>query len=160
MKEFLFDHGANPWNYLPKPEIARHLQAIASGKTIGVVAEMDGQLAGFATCGQTSAFSRYEDSASPNARHGHISEAVVAPETRGKGIGAALLQQCVRQLAKAGITTVYVERHEENKASAAMMRKAGFEIIDTFPDHARRTNGSRRTAVSRYETQPESGETR
>ncbi|HLD85672.1 MAG TPA: hypothetical protein VI968_03890 [archaeon] len=48
-----------------------------------------------------------------------------------------------------GIKRVYAMRHEENGASARLMEKLGFEIIDTFNDPVKRHSGSRRTAVCR-----------
>jgi hypothetical protein len=42
---------------------------------------------------------------------------------------------------------VYIERHEENLASAGMMRKASFKLVGTFYDPQKRTAGSRNTSV-------------
>ncbi len=51
------------------------------------------------------------------------------------------------QLADEGIEDVYIDRHEENLASAGMMRKAGFVELETYADPARRPNGSGRSTV-------------
>ena len=48
-----------------------------------------------------------------------------------------------------GLHAVYIDRHEENAASAGMMRKAGFTVIDTFDEPAKRPHGSGRTTVCR-----------
>jgi len=53
-------------------------------------------------------------------------------------------------LQKKGFTRVYAHRHEENAASARMLEKAGFEIVDTFYDPERRPYGSRNTTVCRF----------
>ena len=76
---------------------------------------------------------------------------VVHCDSRGQGIGSRLLEECKERLRALGAERIYVERHEENRASAGMMRKAGFEIIDTFFDPDRRPTGSRNTVVSRFE---------
>jgi hypothetical protein len=43
-----------------------------------------------------------------------------------------------------------IDRHEENLASAGMMRKAGFTELRTFVDLQRRDYGSRKTTVMGY----------
>lgn len=42
---------------------------------------------------------------------------------------------------------IYIERHEENLASAGMMYKLGFDIVETFYDPEKRDHGSRNTAI-------------
>jgi len=51
------------------------------------------------------------------------------------------------ELAKLGADVVFIDRHEENLASAGMMRAAGFVEIDTYADPRRRPHGSGRTTV-------------
>ena len=46
-----------------------------------------------------------------------------------------------------GVDAVFVDRHEENLASAGMMRKAGFTEVETYADPRRRPHGSGRTTV-------------
>jgi L-amino acid N-acyltransferase YncA len=55
-------------------------------------------------------------------------------------------------LAAQGLKDVYIDRHEENAASAGMMRKGGFVEVDTFAEPARRPHGSGRTTVCRLRT--------
>ncbi|MFO1021762.1 MAG: GNAT family N-acetyltransferase [Planctomycetales bacterium] len=148
--EFLFTHGTNPWNYLNPLEIQAHLQGIATGQTGGLLAEEDGQLLGFVTYSLTHAFARFQPEACRDALHAQISEAVVHPDHRGKGLAPEILRRIVADLRAQGIPHIYVERHEENLASARMMTKAGFIVIETFDDPARRSTGSRRTALSKY----------
>ena len=66
----------------------------------------------------------------------------------GQGLGSRLLGESVKFLAEQGVQDIYIDRHEENAASAGMMRKAGFVELDTFPDPARRPSGSGRTTLS------------
>ncbi len=73
---------------------------------------------------------------------------------RGGVWARALLKQALALLAAQGVYTVYIDRHEENAASAGMMRKAGFVEIDTFAEPARRPHGSGRTTVCRVQTSP------
>lgn len=149
MRALIFEHGANQWNFLPEEEVTVHIAAIASGKTEAVLAEVDGVLAGFVTFLQSRAMARYQPQAQKGFQHGYICEAVVHRQFAGKGLGSALLQEAVRHLLERGMSEIYIERHEENLASAGMMRKAGFREVDTFDDPTRRASGSRRTTVCR-----------
>jgi len=148
MKAFIFEHGVNQWNFLPEAEVSSHLAAIARGRTHAVIAEVDGRLAGFATYMVSKDLARYQSPAHAGT-HGYICEAVVARQYTGKGIGARMLHEAIARLAGMGCREIYIERHEENRASAGMMRKAGFVEVDTFDDPERRANGSRRTTVCR-----------
>lgn len=149
---FITTHGQNEWNYLAEPDLTEHLNGIATGATHGVVAELNQNLIGVATClQQTHSFA--EPSGSANAP-GIISEVVVAKEHCGKGIGTALLKQCIAHFSGREVREIYVERHADNAASAGMMRKAGFEVIRTFHDPGRRQSGSRQTSVLRYPGDP------
>ena len=47
-------------------------------------------------------------------------------------------------------TALLIDRHEENLASAGMMRKAGFVTLKTYLDLERRDYGSRKTTVMAY----------
>ena len=48
---------------------------------------------------------------------------------------------------KRDLKEVFIERHEENLASAGMMRKAAFSHVETFHDPAKRTSGSRNSSI-------------
>ncbi|HYD93730.1 MAG TPA: GNAT family N-acetyltransferase [Noviherbaspirillum sp.] len=149
MQAFLFEHGANQWNFLPEPEVAAHLGAIADGRTQAVLAEQGGQLLGFVTFLGARSMVRYQSREHLGYPHGYVCEAVVHREHSGKGLGSRLLDAAVEQLRARGFREVYIERHEENLASAGMMRKAGFVEVESFADPARRFSGSRRTTVCR-----------
>ncbi|RJG05011.1 GNAT family N-acetyltransferase [Noviherbaspirillum cavernae] len=149
MKVFIFEHGANQWNFLPEAEVSAHLAAIARDKTHAAIAEIDKELVGFVTYLTSRDLARYQSLAHAGQLHGYICEAVVHRQHAGKGIGARLLGEAIAQLAAHGCKEIYIERHEENLASGGMMRKAGFIEIDTFDDPERRSSGSRRTTVCR-----------
>jgi ribosomal protein S18 acetylase RimI-like enzyme len=149
MIPFIFEHGANQWNFLPPDDVAAHLDGIANGKTRAVIAECGGTLVGYVTYMVARSMMRYQSREQIGNPHGYVAEAVVHRDHAGKGIGSSLLSAALGQLAQEGCKEVYIERHEENLASAGMMRKAGFNEVATFDDPQRRASGSRRTTVSR-----------
>jgi ribosomal protein S18 acetylase RimI-like enzyme len=149
LQTFILEQGANVWNWLPEDGIAQHMQDIAAGKAQGLLA-MDGEeLVGVVTFCQTHHFSRFQSPLRRDTPQGYICEAVVQRDQAGRGIGAQLLQRAVASLQAQGLQDIYIDRHEENAASAGMMRKAGFVEIATFAEPARRPHGSGRTTVCR-----------
>ncbi|MES2530080.1 MAG: GNAT family N-acetyltransferase [Pseudomonadota bacterium] len=154
LSDLILTHGPNPWNWLPPDDVARHLAEIATGAngTGGVLAFDQEALIGAVTFCTTRHFARYQDAADADALHGYICEAVVHRAQAGRGLGARLLAAAIGVLAAQGLRDVYIDRHEENAASAGMMRKAGFVEIDTFAEPARRPHGSGRTTVCRLRT--------
>jgi ribosomal protein S18 acetylase RimI-like enzyme len=147
LTELILVHGPNPWNHLPEAEVRAHLQAIADGSVQAVLAERGGELLGFVSYRLSRDFARYQPDARRDQSHAYICEAVVHSNAAGQGLGARLLTAAVQQLAGLGVQDIYIDRHEENAASAGMMRKAGFLELETFADPARRPNGSGRTTV-------------
>ena len=151
LKTFLLAHGPNPWNYLPEDGVAEHFVDLAARRIGALVVERAGEVAGFVTYLPTlppdhpaRAFDQVDGPAA------YVAEAVVHRDHAGKGLGAALLEAVRDRLISLGAGRIYVERHEENAASAGMMRKAGFGEVATFNDPARRASGSRRTTLCRY----------
>jgi L-amino acid N-acyltransferase YncA len=148
MAVFIFEHGPNPWNYLPQEAVLAHLQGIAEGSVQAVLAEQEGgALAGFVTFLASSNFERYQPAERRDLPQGYVGEAVVHRELAGRGLGSRLLGAAIQGLRAQGIGDIYIERHEENAGSAGMMRKAGFVEVETFPDPQRRGAGSRRTTL-------------
>jgi len=143
----IFEHGPNPWNYLPEAQVRAHLQCIGAGEVEAVLAEHEGATVGFVSFMPSTAFARYQPADRCVATHGYICEAVVHRAMAGRGLGTQLLDRAVARLAERGLTDIYIDRHEENRASAGMMRKAGFVEVETYLDPQRRSEGSRRTAV-------------
>ena len=147
LQALIFEHGANVWNYLPEDGIREHLDDIAQGRAHGVLALEEGQLIGAVTFGLSTDFDRYLPEQARGTPQGYVSEAVVRRDRTGQGWGTRLLRQALVELGKLGAEVVFIDRHEENLASAGMMRAAGFVEIDTYADPRRRPHGSGRTTV-------------
>ena len=147
LHELIFDHGANIWNYLPEDGIGEHLEDIALGRAFGVLALDQEQLIGAVTFGLSTDFDRYLPEQARGTPQGYVSEAVVRRDRVGRGLGTQLLRAALAELGKLGAEVVFIDRHEENLASAGMMRAAGFVEIETYADPRRRPHGSGRTTV-------------
>lgn len=147
LHDLIFDHGANIWNYLPEDGIRAHIDDIAQGRAHGVLALQDGQILGAVTFGLSTDFDRYLPAPLRGTPQGYVSEAVVRRDQARRGLGTQLLKEALASLATMGAQMVFIDRHEENLASAGMMRRAGFVEVETYPDPRRRTHGSGRTTV-------------
>ena len=149
LQAFILEHGANAWNWLPQDGIAEHMQDIAAGLAQGLLALDGAELVAAVTYCSTRKFARYQGEERKDVPHGYICEAVVRRDQAGRGLGTQLLAAVVADLHGQGLQEIYIDRHEENAASAGMMRKTGFVEIDTFAEPARRPHGSGRTTVCR-----------
>ena len=154
LAKLILTHGPNAWNWLPAEGVQAHLLDIAAGRAQAVLAWHGPQLVGAATYCLTDQFRRYQAGDRADAQHGYVCEVVVAPEHAGRGLGSRLLGEVNTRLAALGVREIYIDRHEENAASAGMMRKAGFEEVETFAEPARRPHGSGRTTVCRLTCRP------
>lgn len=143
----ILEHGPNPWNYLPEAEVREHLQGIADGAVQAVLVEREGELLGFVSYRLTSHFALHQPETRRGQLHGYICEAVTHRAVAGQGLGSRLLQQAAMQLGEQGVSDIYIDRHEQNAASAGMMGKAGFVEVETYVDPQRRPNGSGRTTL-------------
>lgn len=148
----IFEHGPNPWNHLPRVEVTAHLHGIADGSTRAILAEGEGGLLGFVSRVLTTWFHEHQPLGRGDDEHAYICEAVIHRDMAGRGLGSALLRQVVTDIRSEGISDIYIDRHEENAASAGMMRKAGFVEITRYDDPERRPNGSRRTTLCRWQS--------
>jgi GNAT superfamily N-acetyltransferase len=147
LRTLIFDDGANIWNYLPEDGIREHLDDIAEGRAHGVLALEREQLIGAVTFGLSTDFDDYLPPQARGTPQGYVSEAVVRRDRVGQGLGTRLLREALAALSAMGAQAVFIDRHEENLASAGMMRVAGFVEIDTYADPRRRPHGSGRTTV-------------
>ena len=171
LKTFLFEHGPNPWNHLPVAGVDEELALIAQGKASALMAVEQNELLGFAIFYHSDTIPsrclQYTDGQQPAI---YISEVVVHKAHAGQGIGNQLLIKIIERenplmessadaemvaglemIAGAKETTaLLIDRHEENLASAGMMRKAGFVSLKTYLDLERRDYGSRKTTVMAY----------
>ncbi len=158
MIEFIFAHGkVFDLNVLPEPDTQNHIKDIATGKTKAVIAYDDTQMLGFATYHETRDFARYQLTGREDEPQGYINEVVVHQNHSGRGIATSLMKEATNRLFTEGYREIYVWRHADNQASAGMMLKSGFEIIDTFDDPKNRLVGSRKTTVSRKMMHPTLG---
>ncbi|WP_322981564.1 GNAT family N-acetyltransferase [Pseudomonas sp. C11] len=155
MGDLLLEHGPNPWNYLPEAEVRVHLAGIATRQTRAWLAEEGGELQGFVSCRLTDAFAEHQPPSRAVQTHAYICEAVVHRQQAGRGLGSRLLREVVEMLLAQGLQDIYIDRHEENVASAGMMRKAGFVELLTYPDPQRRSSGSGRSTLCCLRAEPE-----
>jgi ribosomal protein S18 acetylase RimI-like enzyme len=146
MRKILLRDGPNEWNYITDESIALQFQLIRDGKAIAVLAE-ENVITGFAILIFKESCPTKLSQYSPLSTMAYINDVVVNTQFSGKGIGSKLLQKAIELAHKEQCEKVYIERHEENLASAGMMRKASFQIVDTFSDPKKRTTGSRNTSV-------------
>jgi GNAT superfamily N-acetyltransferase len=147
LKDFIFKHGPNPWNYLSKDGITKTFSLIANNYGEAIVACEGETIIGLAIFFYPSAlpksFQQYIQSESAI----YIAEVVVHSDYAGRGIGSQLLSEIIAKAPLFKAKKVLLDRHEENAPSAGMMRKAGFSEICTFSDLDRRDSGSRKTTV-------------
>ena len=157
LQALIFDHGANIWNYLPEDGIREHLDDIAQGRSLGVLALQEGRILGAVTYCLNTNFDRHLGPALRGTPQGYVCEAVVRRDQAGQGLGTRLLREALLAMEKMGAQVVFIDRHEENLASAGMMRRAGFVEIETFAEPWRRPHGSGRTTVCSFSFAAESG---
>src|SRR5580698_5156601 len=105
MQNLIFEHGPNEWNYIPEEEVKEHLNKLHTDEVRAVLAEKDGVIIGFATFHPSTYFNRYSDD--KETPKGYIREAVVHRDHTGKGLGAKLLQEAVKQLRLWGFDEIY-----------------------------------------------------
>ena len=143
----IMEHGPNQWNWLPEDGVASTLDELRTGLAGAVVADNGQRLLGALVYRQEDHFPHLRPHDVAPAQCGFLVEAVVSREAAGQGLGTRLMQAACDGLATRGITWITADRHEENAASAGMMRRAGLVLVSTFDDPERRPHGSRRTSV-------------
>ena len=146
MKNLLFNEGHSEWNYLTEDSVNEQIVLIRDGKALAVVAE-DEEIFGFAVLILGQACPEKLRKYQSLDQIAYIKDVVVGKELAGQGVGTKLLLECFSIARDKKFDDVYIERHEENLASAAMMRKAGFELVETIYDPAKRFSGSRNTSI-------------
>lgn len=62
------------------------------------------------------------------AGESHLLNIAVHPARRGRGIGRALLTECIRRAARAGASVIYLEVRAGNDAAQRLYRSMGFEF--------------------------------
>lgn len=81
------------------------------------VAEADGEIVGAALCGH-------------DGRRGWIYHLAVAKESRGRGVGKLLLEDCVRGLREAGLKRAIILVAGDNPAGHKFWLREGWEDVD------------------------------
>jgi len=151
LKSFLFEHGSNPWNHLPIDGVDKEFDLVMAGTASMLVAADNRQILGFVIFYHPDSLpSQYLQYAQSQTTI-YIAEAVVHKDYTGQGIGHHLLCAVIEQAANFSASLLLIDRHEQNMASAGMMRKAGFELITIYKDPQRRHYGSCNTAVLRLQ---------
>lgn len=72
----------------------------------------------------------------------------VAPEQRGFGLGALLLEGAIRQSAALGAAKLFLEVAEDNTVARNLYHGYGFAPVGRRPDYYRRRDGSAAAAVT------------
>ena len=150
LKAFLFEHGSNPWNHLPIDGVDQEFAYIAQSKASVITAVDKTKVLGFVIFYHPNALPSKYLQYSGLHQTIYIAEAVVHQNHAGQGIGFQLLAAVINHAVELSATMLIVDRHEQNLASAGMMRKAGFVELATFTDLQRRDVGSRKTTVMGY----------
>jgi ribosomal protein S18 acetylase RimI-like enzyme len=150
VKALLWDQGPNQWNYLTEEGVEAEFALVEQGSALVMVAVDNEQIIGFAVLmdGEVGldTLSQY----CTLSEICYIGDVVVSNVYAGQGIATRLLQLCIEKSKQKGAHAVWIERHEENLASAGMMKKAGFQVVDTFYDPDKRSAGSRNTSILCY----------
>ncbi|MCG1001929.1 MULTISPECIES: GNAT family N-acetyltransferase [Halobacterium] len=99
--------------------------AFLVSETGGPVAA-DGELTGFVVADTI-----------PNHRQplGHVKDIAVRPDSRGEGIGAALLQRSLVALGRQGVRSVKLEVRRSNDPAMNLYENHGFEYLRTLPQY-------------------------
>lgn len=148
LKKFMFEFGPTEHNIVIDDPINQEFDQIATGETICFKALMAGRLVGIATCNTHRKFPKYEKT---DRKTGYLSQNVVLPELRGKGIGSELVKARKSFLLDQGVQAIYVTHHADNFSSAGALQHAGFTEVDSYLDLEKRLVGSRKTTVRRFE---------
>ena len=62
----------------------------------------------------------------------HITQLCVRRSQQGKGLGAALLEHCLTELAQVGLRTVSLTVTEGNRQAMALYGREGFRVLHPF----------------------------
>ncbi len=126
-------HGANfahPW----PAEVMAALISNASTLAAAALDPASGRLRGFVL-------------ARLAADEAEILTIAVEPSARGKGVGRALLAENLRQAARAGARTMFLEVDQDNAPALALYDRLGFVKVAERAGYYRRKDGQRATAV-------------
>jgi L-amino acid N-acyltransferase YncA len=98
-------------------------EAWDAAHTLRLVAEVDGEVVGFAALSAASARRCYAGVAENSV--------YVAREARGQGLGRALLEKLISRARLEGVWTIQTAIFPENRASLALHERCGFRVVGT-----------------------------
>ena len=102
----------SPWSRkLFEEEIGRTFS-----DAVVVVEEPGGEVVGYSICWTVG-----EES--------HLLNIAVRPDARGRGIGRALLKECLRRAARAGSRRIFLEVRPSNQQAIRIYRREGFRFV-------------------------------
>ena len=116
--------GTNPWNHLPKEGVDHEFELVAQGNASALIAADNNQPIGLAIFYHPKSLPEQYRQYSHSAATLYIAEVVVHSNYAGRGIGSQLLSKITDCARTVGATFILAHRHEENLASAGMMRKS------------------------------------
>ena len=147
LQAFLVEQGSNQWNYLPEAGVNEQFQRLTLGSDRCLVAVDNEAVVGMAIYRQAGDAPKIFTNFVNLSHVVYVAEVVVHSEFTGKGIGSALMDEIIMIAKKLGAKELVIDRHEQNLASAGMMRKVGFKELDCFVDLRRRETGSQKTSI-------------
>jgi phosphinothricin acetyltransferase len=98
-------------------------EAWDAAHSLRLVADVDGEVVGFAALSAASARRCYAGVAENSV--------YVAREARGLGIGRALLEKLIARARFNGVWTIQTSIFPENRASLALHERCGFRVVGT-----------------------------
>ncbi len=130
----------------PHPWSAEEFESLLAGRDV---------IAHWASLGTSLAFGFWRPGGAPvgfvlsrrAADQAEILTIAVAPKTRKKGIGAALLATHLPTLAAAGVKSLFLEVEAGNKAAIRLYQNFGFRQVGERKAYYRTADGSRATAL-------------
>ncbi len=63
------------------------------------------------------------------AEESHLLNIAVRPDERGRGVGRALVRECIRRSAKAGAQAIYLEVRQSNRVAIHLYDGEGFAFV-------------------------------
>ncbi len=147
LQAFLVEQGSNQWNYLPEDGVTEQFRRLARGSDHCLVAVDKETVVGMAIYRQPGDAPNIFAIFVNLSRVVYVAEVVVHSEFTGKGIGSSLMKEIIIIAKALGAKELVIDRHEQNLASAGMMRKVGFKELDCFVDLRRRETGSHKTSI-------------
>lgn len=77
----------------------------------------------------------------------HLLNFVITPAWHGRGLGRALLKQCVSRAAEHGAQRMFLEVRPSNTRAHRLYASCGFQVIGTRPDYYPSFNQTREDGI-------------